>query len=81
MMSYVIQNLLKEYERVEITILRNRSNRLTISSFLKKKKERKKRIKDIVFVKQESNKKAHISISSWLNNKLTYLIVTKFTLL
>lgn len=56
------------------------SNSLTISSFLKKK-EREKRIKDIVFVKQESNKKAHISISSWLNNKLTYLIVTKFTLL
>lgn len=41
MMSYVIQNLLKEYERVEITILRNRSNRLTISSFLKKKKKGK----------------------------------------
>lgn len=56
------------------------SNSLTISSFLKKK-EREKRIKDIVFVKQESNKTAHISISSWLNNKLTYLIVTKFTLL
>lgn len=38
MTSYnVIQNLLKEYERVEITILRNEVS-LTISSFFKKKK-------------------------------------------